>query len=281
MLLSSYLHILTDCFNNAKLFTMLNTKNTFIQYLRELNLSPDEAALYLELLKEPQTHLKLARSTGINRTKVYRLVDDMEKRSLVSRRTDDRGTFITASDPRTLEVQIVTDEEKLKIKRTVFNQLLPELQHIQTAGKHNPDSFIVETYEGVEGFKQMLWHELKAKDEVLIFGNGAIEDLVESRRWAEKHRAKSVEAGYAVRELINPGKKSGDFTKNDDFIKQYAKRPIDPSILLLDHQIVTYNDTVATYCWQGDQKVGIEVTNRANAQMNRQLFEHYWVLTAS
>ena len=257
---------------------MLDNKNTFVQYLNALNLSGNEATLYLELLKEPQTHLELARVTGINRTKVYRLVDDMEKRSLVSRRTDDRGTFITASDPRTLEVELVTEEEKLKGKRAVFNKLLPELKHLQSAGTHNPESFVVETYEGLEGFKQMLWHELKTKTEVVIFGSGSIENLVESRRWAEKHRAMSVEAGYKVREILNPGKKASDFTKNEEFKKQYNKRLIDPKKLLLEHQIVVYNDTVATYCWRGNQKVGLEVINHANAEMMRQLFEHYWKL---
>ena len=257
---------------------MMNNKNMFVKYLKTLNLSSDESTLYLELLKEPRTHLELARATGINRTKVYRLVDDMEKRSLVSRRTDDRGTFITASDPRTLEVQLVTEEERLKNKRAVFRQLLPELQHIQKLGTHNPDSFVVETYEGVEGFKQMLWHELKSKTEVVIFGSGTIESLVESKRWAEKHRAMSVEVGYKVREIINFGKKDSDFTKNEEFKKQYNKRFIAPDILLLEHQIVIYNDTVATYCWRGNQKVGVEVINSANAQMMRQLFEHYWKL---
>lgn len=272
------MHILTKYFKNAKLFIMVNNKNTYVQYLKALNLSGDEATLYLELLKEPQTHLELARLTGINRTKVYRLVEDMEKRSLVSRRTDDRGTFVTASDPRTLEVELVTEEEQLKVKRSVFKQLLPELQHLQSVGTHNPDSFVVESYEGVEGFKQMLWHELKAKGEVVIFGSGTIESLVESKRWAEKHRANSVEAGYKVREIINPGKKTKDFTQNEEFKKQYYKRLINDKILLLEHQIVIYNDTVATYCWRGDQKVGVEVTNRANAQMMRQLFEHFWKL---
>lgn len=169
---------------------MLNNKDT-ISYLQALNLSREEAKLYLELLKAPRSHLELARATGINRTKVYRLADQLEKRSLISTQTDDRGTLLVAGDPNTLEVELVTHEEAVKNQRAIFKQLLPNLQLLQTQ-RNRPENFSVHTYEGIEGFKQMLWHELKAQGEVLIFGSGAIEDLVQSKRWAEKQDRKSV-----------------------------------------------------------------------------------------
>src|SRR5688572_14540687 len=99
---------------------MLNNKNTILQRLGALNLSRDEALIYLELLKAPSTHLKLARATGINRSKVYRVVEALEKRSLVGVRSDDRGTFVMAADPATLEVQLITQEEKIKAQRAAF-----------------------------------------------------------------------------------------------------------------------------------------------------------------
>ena len=179
----------------SKLFINMNTSNnidTMLAQLRELGLTREQARLYIELLKEPNTHLRLAHATGINRTKVYRLVDDLEKRSLVTRRTDDRGTFLVASDPTTLEVELVNKEESVKGQRAAFEQLLPTLKRIKL---NEASSFIVHTYEGLEGFKQMLWHELKTNGENRIFGSGTIEDLVPDHRWAEKHRAQTVEAG--------------------------------------------------------------------------------------
>ncbi len=258
---------------------MLNNKDT-VSYLEALNLSREEAKLYLELLKAPSSHLELARSTGINRTKVYRLADQLEKRSLIGTQTDDRGTLLVATDPSTLEVELVTREETLKNQRAIFTQLLPSLQNLKTATT-NPATFTVQTYEGVEGFKQMLWHELKARGEVVIFGNGSIEALVPSKRWAEKHRALTVDAGYTVRELLNPDTKEEHFTKNPDFLKQYNKRSLAEDTLLMDHQVVVYNDTVATYCWRDEQKVGTEVTNHANTAMMRQIFENYWLIAGS
>ena len=53
-------------------------------------------------------------------------------------------------------------------------------------------------------------------------------------------------------------------------------RKIPSNILLLESQISVYNDTVATYHWRREQKIGFEVINKNYAHMMRQIFEHYW-----
>ena len=259
---------------------MLNNKNIVVKYLRTLNLSKEEAELYLQLLDTgPDSHLALSRLTGINRTKVYRVAEDLEKRGLVTIQTDDRGTMLAPTDPTNLEVSLVTQEETLKNQRAVYKSILPVLQDLRADDLPNPTDFVVNTYEGVEGFKQMLWNELKAKGEALIMGSGTIESLVDSKRWAEKHRERTVEAHYTIREILNPDGKPDDFTKNVEFMKKvYNKRYISKKDLPLSHQIIIYNNTVATYCWQDGQKVGYEVMNKQNAEMWRGMFESFWSL---
>lgn len=253
----------------------MNKKNTILPQLLALNLSLDEAKLYVELLKGPSTHLQLARDTGVNRTKVYRLIDNLQKRSLVSSQVNDQGTFLVASDPQTLEVAIVTQEEVVRKQRAIFEQVLPALESLKPQ-ETNDKSFVIQTYEGVEGFKQMLWHELKTKNEILILGSGAIHDLVESHTWAEKHRAMTVKAGYAIREIINPGKKPPQFTKSQEFMNIFTKRTLPEDALYIDHALVIYNNVVATYYWRDDQKVGFEIISAAYARTMRQIFEKYW-----
>ena len=254
---------------------MSDNKNNILKALVSLNLSLDEARLYLELLKEPSTHLDLSRDTGINRTKVYRLADELEKRSLLKTVTDDQGMRLVAAEPEALEISLITNEEKLNAQRNIYKQALPVLQGIPN-NVNDKQNFLVHTYEGSEGLKQMLWHELKTKGELLIFGSGKLEDLVENTRWAERHRAKSAAAGYKIRELLNPGEKTVPFTKNQEFLSQYCKRYLTEVVLNMRLQIAIYNDTVATYNWREDEKIGIEVVNKANADMYRQMFESYW-----
>lgn len=254
----------------------MNNKDSLIEKLRTLGLGRDEATLYLELLRGPSTHLKLAHGTGINRTKVYRLADELEKRSLITKRTDDRGTFLVASDPSTLEVVVVAQEERLQNQQAALAYLLPALAGVKAGDTSN---FVIHTYDGEEGFKQMLWHELKTKGECLVFGSGSIGRLVGDEQWGEKHRSLTVSKAFVLREILNPGSKDPIFTLNTDFIKKhYSYRLIDPKILPLQQQTVIYNDTVAIYNWRQEQKVGIEIISKDYAQTMRTMFEHFWKL---
>lgn len=261
---------------------MLNNSNTILQNLRRLGLSVDECKVYLALLAESMSHLEIARRTGVNRTKVYRIADALIKLGLIAETINDEGRELIANDPANLEIALTTAEEKLKGQREVLSRTLPVLQDLYgNNGQVSDNDFIVNTYEGIDGFKQMLWNELKAENEILILGSGALENLVGSKRWAERHRAKTLEAGYVVREILNPGGKPEVFTTNLDFVeKAYNKRHIAADVLPLAHQVCIYNNTVATYNWRDDQKVGVEIINKAFADMQRAIFEQYWELAA-
>lgn len=256
---------------------MLNSRDNILEQFRELGLDRDEASIYLELLHGPNTHLRLSVVTGINRTKVYRLIDNLEKRSLVARRTDDRGTFLVAADPATLEVALVTQEEKIKQQRATFTQLLSTLESLKV---QEDSAFVVRTYEGLEGLKQMCWHELKTRGELLSFGGQTIEDLIMNHRWAEKHRILSVEAGYKVREIINYDIDLPTFTNNQQFMENYEYRQMSSNFVYFNEQILIYNDTVAIYHWRENQKVGVEIISHSYATMMRSVFEHYWQIAA-
>ncbi len=265
----------------VKLFIMLNNNASILTNLKMLGLTPDESKVYTTLLSGSMSHLEVARKSGVNRTKVYRIAEELMKRGLVSEETTDAGRALAAANPANLEITLTTAEERLKAQRNVLRQTLPSLQSLFKQGDQtNPDDFVVNTYEGVDGFKQMLWNELKTKDEMVIFGHGTIQDLIASSRWAEKHRVKTLEAGYTIREILNPNGKPDNFTKNAEFISAYNKRTISPDTLALNHQMSIYNNTVAIYNWRNNQKVGTEIINKPYADMMRQVFEHYWLMAS-
>jgi len=254
---------------------MLNNKNDIQKYLTAYGLTSDEAKVYLALLEKPLTHLEVARKTGVNRTKVYRIADDLEKKSLVKTEQLDSGKVLSASEPKNLEVSITTEEQELNNKKAILKKLLPSLDN--AFGKEVEGArFSVSTYEGVAGLKQMLWNELKTDGELLSFGSGTIEDLVGSRRWSEAYRAKAADVSYKIREINNRGKKPIKFTNNSQFVGNFERRDISEDILKLYQQIIIYNDTVSIYHWRDDQRVGAEIHNKAYADTMRQMFEKYW-----
>lgn len=241
--------------------------------LCELHLTPNEATVYLALLQKTTSHLELARHTGINRTKVYRIVDELEKRCLVCKRTDDRGTFIVAVEPTALEIHQIAYEEDVRYRRSVLGALIPDLMRIQRDAGSN---FAVYTCEGTKGFKQMVWHELRAEGELFAFGNATIERLIGGdRRWAEKFRMLVAREHYTIRHIVN---KTGltVATQHDDYSRRYKSLVVLEDDLPMDVHFIVYNDTVSFYQLEDERRVGVEIINAKFANTMRHVFEHYW-----
>jgi sugar-specific transcriptional regulator TrmB len=248
-----------------------------LSQLEVLGFNKEESIVYMELLKGPRTHLQISKAAGVNRTKVYRIIEHLERQSVVSKRIDDRGTFLMASDPSSLEVALITQEENIKQQRAVLGQLIPALSTLQ--GK-DMQSFAVRTYDGAAGLKQMCWHELKAENELLSMGNGTIEQMISDKNWALEHRRRQIGSGHATREIVNYDYTTSELPElaSELLIKSqlYSCRILSPTVLAMAHQTTIYNDTVAIYHWKQEKKVGIEILSASYAAMMRQIFEEYW-----
>ena len=259
---------------------MLTNRELLVR-LRVLGLSPDGAKLYLELLKGPRTHLELSRGTGIDRAKIYRVAEQLENRSLLTHMTDDRGTFLAASDPSNLEVDLISKEQSLEQQRKALQTVLPSLTGLQLPAS---STFSFKTYSGLAGIRQMCWNELKTKDEIIVFGHGNIEALTDDRRWAAKHRSHQLDARYHNRDLVNEDNASRSTLANERLYEAnlYRAGILPKSVLQFEegHQTVVYNDTVEIFHWQEDQRVGIEIISSTYATMMRQLFDHYWTMAS-
>lgn len=264
--------------NSAKLFIRMNKMHdtsNISERLQSLGFENEEALIYIELLKGPKTCLGISRAAGVNRTKVYRLIDKLEKDSLISSRTDDRGVFWMACDPQIIDAKLERKEQKIKIQRDEIKDLLPVLLSLQS----QDDNFFVKTHKGEAGYKQMCWHEQTCQGDLLCLGNGTIEDLVSDKIWCERHRLRQVERKYRSLEIINPGQEMTCKIPSIEMLfdaKLYEGRTIDPGVIKFDGQTIIYNNTVAIYNWKHEQKIGIEIVNKSYANMMRQIFYNYW-----
>lgn len=249
--------------------------NDVIEQLIILGLTRDQAIIYFELAKKETNHLQLSRDTGINRTKVYRIIQDLEMRGLAVRVADDRGLLLTAGDVGVLDEVVRKCEQRAMRQRQALESVGGMLA---AAAPQSAHEFVVHTYKGVAGMKQMQWHELKTKGELLAFGYVTYEELVGSRRWAEGFRFKVSQQGYKIRELISrtPPGFAADFTNCVFYYKKYQARRLIGVALPVCSPFVVYNDTVAIYQIDAKKKFGLEIINAGYATTMRQVFEDYW-----
>lgn len=246
--------------------------------LRNLGLSNDEIEVYLTLVHSAASPLILSQKTGIKRTKIYSLLGALEKRSLITRTANEEGTLFGVTDPANLGIQISELEAKLKERQETFLQLIPMLSAMRGVDEVSP--FAVRTYEGEEGFKQMLWHELKAKGELLSFGGGDIEELITSRAWVSQYRQRVVDAGYSIREIINSEIDLPTPIQSSEYLQHYHCRGISASIVTLEDQTAIYNDTIAIYNWRQNKRVGAEIVCKTFTNTMRAVFDSFWMATA-
>jgi hypothetical protein len=165
----------------------------------------------------------------------------------------------------------LSEEQKIKENKTIFPSLVQSLSSLSTTTQ---EPFEVLSYQGVEGLKQMLWNELKAK-EIFVFGYENTNEFV-GKKFADMFRAEVVERNIKLKEIGNfPAQTS--YNSAVGWENTYQYRQISESILKIRHQFVIYNSTFATFNWK-DTKTGMEVVNKPLADMQRQNFTHYWEL---
>ena len=245
------------------------------KHLHQLGLSQDEATIFLSLVDAPKTALDVSRATGVNRSSVYRIIDELAEKSLVHELTTDKGKLV-AVHPDALELLVIEQERRAEAHRDTFAQLVPLLESV----RDRDSALAVRTYSGVAGVKQMLWNELRSKTEVLMFSCGPLE-LALGPRWPEKYRAEIIRRGIKQRSIENPGIYSLPLSKLAAYGWHYNARQLPREVLAINHELSIHDDIISLYnSWTDNMQIGTEIKNPFLANFMRQIFEHYWRLSS-
>lgn len=124
-----------------------------------------EAKVYFSALNlGPTTVLKIARSSGIKRSTVYTIIEELTKSGYMRVEPHGFKNMFAAENPRTLEVEL---EEKKKR----FRDILPVLEALYSQPEGNS---VIKYYEGLDSVKGVylsLLGELKPHDDYLVISN--------------------------------------------------------------------------------------------------------------
>lgn len=245
------------------------------QFLIELGSGQSEAELFTSLLeKGTQTVLDLSRNTGINRTKVYRLLEIMKRRGLVDEIVEENKRLIKAVDIHRLELLLKEQESKATTLRNIF----PNISEIISASKESsqPDTKVV-FHRGADGIKQMVWNTLQSKSELVGYTYRRLDEIV-GKKFAEEWHNAWITNGLKMRDIYSDEYlKSKKHEKAIHYnTKYFDSRYIPAKILSVNHQVDIYNDVIAYYNWYEGEVFGVEIYNEKVASMQKQLFEIIW-----
>ena len=95
------------------LFSMVNNQ-VIIKKLEDFGLSQRQANIYCSLLeKGVLSPLQLSRITNVNRTTLYREMEQLQKMGLVEEIVEEHATKYSAASPQTLELLIAKKETEI------------------------------------------------------------------------------------------------------------------------------------------------------------------------
>jgi len=223
--------------------------------------------------KDKQSILNIARNTEIERTKVYRIIDELLKGGYIVQTRDYKRNYYKIGS---IERFKTLKDSQEKIAQTINSQWA-DFVLLFVNSKNSSRTTDVRYYRGANGIKQILWNELQAEHEVLSFTYRNLQDIVGRKfflKWGQE---------FDRRKLINKDLRSESFDEYDkklgfkrapfkgDRIKYLPDKYLDAPLA-----VDIYNDIVVIYDWRDNDVFAVEIQNAKFADFMKKIFRRYW-----
>ena len=240
-----------------------------ITALLELGLRENEANLYLAGLQlGPTTILKLAKYSGIKRSTIYGIIDNLKQKELCYEQMDGWKKSYAMSEPTKLKNILETKKQEL-------DKILPEFEAVTNLDQRSSS---VEYYKGLEGIKkvyQEVQTNIKDGGFHYIFGDLKIwydldKDFIE--QYITQKAKISIKFDYSVKAIFKKDERSLLNMKNQDKLNM--------QIRLVD-QLKDFSNIILTQEFLLIQQLsepihGIVIRNPGAIKAQKEMFEMLW-----
>ncbi len=242
------------------------------EYLQVLGIEPEATMVYVELTKQgPSSALQVSKLTSISRTQIYRRLEELQAAGLASAEQLSYGTLFRALPFENIEALIAQREAENAAVKNGLGSMVDLMQ--QMAGSAGPKA-TVQHYYGLAGLKQINWNLTKADGEYRVFEAAHLLHHLD-KTFARRHRERCLERELISYDLTNDdaahAKDLEPFEPSRTFL-----RHIDPKILMIQFEVLIYNDVVTMLDYSDEQQLAMEIHHPTLHAMMRQMFEAMW-----
>ena len=240
--------------------------------LLSLGLSDEQALIYLIVMQNPDLGISaIARLANMGRTKIYRLVAELQTKNLVSELVQESGSVFHSQPYSSLSTLV-------EVKETEINQLKKSLDAFRSViemNDHDKKQVGIVSYHGKEGLKQVIWNTTKAKNVLKVFEVSRLNVFMDFG-FSEDVRLEYLHKKIKTKDLTNETFVQG-WTNVKEFAEKYAEcRFIDPEELSMSFEIYIYNEVVTLIDYKSDEMFCVEIYNRPMKLILEQLFDYVW-----
>jgi len=197
--------------------------------------------IYLLLLQKGElTVPQMQKVTGLSRASVYNAITELDKWKLLEHRKEGRNAFYRPSHPNNLDTLAEQKKRDAQLFQNEIKETIESLIGTYNLSFHKPG---VRFLEGMDGFKEVLWDSLTAKEEIYT-----IADLGEAVRIApeinREYTTQREKLGIRKKILILDDSDANKFLTSIDTpllqVRRIAKGscPFKTSLQIYDHKVV-------------------------------------------
>ncbi len=240
------------------------------QSLVQLGLDEKQADLYTYLLKQPkngsQTAFIIAQNTGLPRSTVYVLLEQLEEKQLVSSfKKNNVLHYLTASPSRLMR--------DLDEKKDLLSSLIPTLENLAAHSSSNPS---VQTFTGKNGvkivFDDVYDPKQKGAREVHTFSHPKLLKYV-PRFLPQKLELKKKMGIFG--KVIVPGEFENKLPTKYQSDSHRETRFL-PNHFSFDGTLMIYRDKTAIISFKGEEVISMIIDSPAITQMIDAVFQCLW-----
>lgn len=246
--------------------------------LEDSGLKPGEAEIYDILLQFGDSPAsQLTSKTKLKRGMIYKFLDDLKQRGLVSSYSKNKKTYFKPEHPYKILESIEKTIQESKTQETMLQSTLPQIVNTFNTLQNKPG---VRVYEGVEGIKEVYMDTLRDGNEILSIVQ--VEDIhPKIRKWLDEFYVKErTRLNINARVIVAESKKAKNYvTKSIKENRNVRRVPKGEFPIAVEMNI--YGDKVSFMNFvRGVSQIGIIINNKMIADTQRALFILAWEKTS-
>jgi len=247
-------------------------------FFATLELEPEIADIYIALYTHgPQTISELARNSGIERTRIYRLSDKIASSGLIELETQYKRTIYKAAPISNIQILITKKEQQLR----ALKSSAPKMTSMFSAPARDLSATKVQFYYGADGAKQVFWNQTKATTETVAILHENMQNKTGAsffERWVHRCNERQLKHRGIISDAFIATQKDWYRAHNNERLANWEAHYMPDATFPITHSTIVYDNVTVHYNWRDAEVFALEIYNRLIADTHRRYFELLWRL---
>lgn len=242
--------------------------------LERIGLTKGEVKAYLALLKlGPSPAGMVAKHSGVSRSKVYMILDKLEKKGMASHVERCGVLAFAAVEPSKISDFLSERRDELERLQKEFTAFLPQLEAFHKAGGNVQNITVYQGYKGLRVSHEHLYLKLKKGDEYHVIGAPGLAPWRNMEGfWIADHKRRVAE-GIGVKILFNADVEKKVLEHRNR--QRHCEARYMPIGMVTPAEIEIFGDTTLIITISAEP-ISIEIVSKEIADSFRAYFQQFW-----